>query len=199
MRSKGVYSALILGVSGALILALLGLIVIEIAQESRRSLEQLGVVPEFSFTDQNGDIFGKEQMLGHVNIVNFFFTSCKGPCPYMNGKVSELYQKYSTTDRVQFVSVSVDPETDSLQVLRNYAARFGVTDNRWRFLRGPIDEVQNLTEYGFSLAGELPDMHSTKLILVDQHGAIRGYYDSFDDASLDVLTVHTRELLRGMM
>jgi len=199
MRSKGIYSGLILGVSGALILALLGLIVIEIAHESRQSLDQLGVVPEFSFIDQNGNIFGKEQMMGHLNIVNFFFTSCKGPCPYMNGKVAELYQKYSTTNRVQFVSVSVDPETDSLQVLRNYAARFGVTDERWRFLRGPVEDVQNLTEHGFHLAGELPNLHSTKLILVDQNGTIRGYYDSFDDASLDVLTVHTRALLRGMM
>ena len=198
MNTNPIYRTLLLGVSGALVLAIIGLIVIEMAQDSLQVPEQLGVVPNFSFVDQNGNAFGKTQMLGKINIVNFFFTRCQGPCPYMNGKVSELYQKYSTTDKVRFVSISVDPVNDSLSVLRNYAARFGVTDNRWLFLRGPLDEVQQLTENGFHLGGELPSMHSTKLVLVDPQGNIRGYYDSFDEASLDLLTVHTRELLRGM-
>jgi len=198
MKTNGLYRGLIFGISGALILALLGLIVIELAQDSRQSLEVLGTVPDFSFTSQNGEIFGKREMTGKINIVNFFFTSCQGPCPYMNSKVAGLYQKYATTDMVRFVSISVDPETDSLNVLRNYAARFGVTDERWQFLRGPIEDVQDLTENGFHLAGELPNLHSTKLVLVDADGNIRGYYDSFDDISLDLLTVHTRELLRDL-
>jgi protein SCO1/2 len=198
MKSNPIYRTLLLGVSGALILSIIGLIVIEMAQDSLQAPDQLGVVPDFYFVDQNGNTFGKPQMLGKINIVNFFFTRCKGPCPYMNGKVSELYQKYSTTDQVRFVSISVDPANDSLSVLRNYAARFGVTDSRWLFLRGPLEEVQQLIENGFHLGGELPSLHSTKLVLVDRQGNIRGYYDSFDEASLDLLTVHTRELLRGM-
>ena len=193
-----IYRSLLMGVAGAFMLALLGLVVIEAAQESRKSLDYLGDVPDFSFVSQDGERFDRDTLLGKINIVNFFFTSCQGPCPYMNSKVAEMYRKYATTDQVRFVSVSVDPERDSLAVLRNYAARFGVTDNRWQFLRGPIDAVHDLTENGFHLAGELPALHSTKLILVDPEGRIRGYYDSFDPASLELLTAQTKELLRQM-
>jgi len=114
----------------------------------------------------------------------------------MNSKVAELYSKYVTSRDVQFISISVDPATDSLHVLQEYAKRFGVNDNRWRFLRGEIDEVQALTEKGFKLAGNLPNLHSTKLILVDRTGNIRGYYDSFEDESLNLLTAHIRTLLK---
>ena len=132
-----------------------------------------------------------------INIVNFFFTTCKGPCPIMNARVAELYKKYSTTDKVRFVSISVDPKRDSLAVLRQYADDFGVTDDRWLFLRGELDDVHRVSEEGFMLAGDLPTIHSTKLILVDDNQNIRGYYDSFDEESLRLLTVHVRELLYG--
>jgi hypothetical protein len=45
------------------------------------------------------------------------------------------------------------------------------------------------------LAGELPTIHSTKLILIDKNQNIRGYYDSFDEENLRLLTTHVRELL----
>ncbi len=188
---------LMLGVIAVFLLAIISLVIIDLANTSRTEIDFYGTVPDFTFVERNGEAFGNQQMLGKYHIVNFFFTSCKGPCPFMNSKVAELYQKYSTTDQVRFVSVSVDPATDSLAVLRKYAREYGVTDNRWLFLRGEIDEVQNLTEKGFKLAGNLPNLHSTKLILVDRRGNIRGYYDSFDDGSLDLLTVHLRALLQN--
>ena len=113
----------------------------------------------------------------------------------MNKRVSELYQKYATTDEVQFVSISVDPDRDSLHVLQEYARNYGVTDNRWLFVRAPIEEVHRISEKGFMLAGELPTIHSTKLILVDRDLNIRGYYDSFEDEHLRLLTTHVRALL----
>ena len=113
----------------------------------------------------------------------------------MNARVAELYQKYSTTDKVRFVSISVDPVRDSLAVLRKYANDYGVTDDRWLFLRGELDEVHRVSEQGFMLAGDFPTIHSTKLVLVDKDSRIRGYYDSFDEESLRLLTVHVRELL----
>lgn len=190
------YRGLILGIVAVFVLAVAALVVIDLAEESRRQIPVLGSVPDFTFTERSGTPFGKEQMTGKINIINFFFTSCKGPCPYMNTRMSELYRRYATTDLVQFVSISVDPETDSLSVLRDYAAEYGVTDYRWLFLRGAPDEVQTLAEEGFMLAGELPNLHSTKFILVDENAQIRGYYSTYDQASLDLLTVHVRELVR---
>jgi protein SCO1/2 len=121
-----------------------------------------------------------------------------GPCPVMNANVAVLYKKYRTTDRVRFISISVDPERDSLAVLQKYAERFGVNDQRWLFLRGPIEEVKLLSERGFMLAGDLPGLHSINLVLVDDRGMIRGYYSSTDEDALKVLTLHVRELLKGI-
>jgi protein SCO1/2 len=193
LKIKGLFFSLII----LFLLSVLALIVINLANKSREHLVILGEVPAFNFVERSGVSFGDENMKGKINIVNFFFTTCKGPCPIMNARVAELYKKYSTTDNVRFVSISVDPKRDSLAVLRQYADEFGVTDDRWLFLRGDLDEVHRVSEKGFMLAGDLPTIHSTKLILVDENRKIRGYYDSFDEESLRLLTVHVRELLYG--
>ena len=192
-KVKGLFISIII----LFFLSVLALVVIDLANKSRSDLPTLGEVPVFNFTERNGMPFGNENMQGKINIVNFFFTTCRGPCPIMNARVAELYQKYSTTDKVRFVSISVDPVRDSLAVLRKYANDYGVTDDRWLFLRGELDEVHRVSEQGFMLAGDLPTIHSTKLILVDKDSRIRGYYDSFDEESLRLLTVHVRELLYG--
>jgi len=96
-----------------------------------------------------------------------------------------LYQAFAADTDVRFISITVDPQNDSLPVLRAYAKDHGVTDNRWVFLRAPIEEVIALSEKGFMLAADrLPGGHTTRFILVDNHGNIRGYYESGDDASL---------------
>jgi protein SCO1/2 len=197
MNSKPKIKGLYISILVLFFLSVSALIVLDLANKSRSDLPLLGDVPKFQFTERSGSAFGNNNMQGMINIVNFFFTTCQGPCPIMNARVAELYNQYSTTDQVRFVSISVDPKRDSLAVLRKYADDFGVTDNRWVFLRGEIEEVHRVSEKGFMLAGELPIIHSTKLILVDKNQKIRGYYDSFDEESLRLLTVHVRELLHG--
>ena len=196
MKSLFKVKGLILGIFAVFFLAILALVVIKLSNASRAQIAVIKEVPLFEFTERNGNPFGKTEMLGKINIVNFFFTSCQGPCPFMNSKVAGLYKKYATTDQVQFVSISVDPQRDSLAVLREYAQKFGVVDQRWLFLRGELEQVQELTEKGFLLAGELPNLHSTKLVLVDQSGFIRGYYSCYDEEDLKLLTMHVKELLR---
>ena len=196
MKSLFKFKGLLLGIFAVFCLSVLALVVIELSNISRAQIAVIKEVPSFEFTERNGNPFGKTEMLGKINIVNFFFTSCQGPCPFMNSKVAELYKKYSTSDKVQFVSISVDPQRDSLVVLRDYAQKFGAIDRRWLFLRGELEQVQELTEKGFLLGGELPNLHSTKLVLVDQSGFIRGYYSSYEEEDLKLLTMHVKELLR---
>jgi protein SCO1/2 len=188
---RGLYIGIIL----SLLLSFVGLFVIKLANESRSDLKSFAEVPEFEFFERDGSSFGKKNMLGKVNIVNFFFTNCQGPCPFMNSKVADLYNKYATTDKVQFVSISVDPDRDSLSVLREYANAYGVEDKRWVFLRGALNEVHDLSEKGFLLASEFPNLHSIKLILVDETGIVRGYYSSYSEESLKILTAHVKELI----
>jgi protein SCO1/2 len=169
------------------------------ANISRTSIPVLAQLPDFEFTERSGQPFGTPQMQGKINVVDFIFTHCQGPCPIMASKLIELYHLYENSDRIQFVSISVDPERDSLARLRQYAENLGVTDNRWLFLRAPIDDVISLSEEGFMLAADdLPGGHSTKFVLVDHEGNIRGYYDSLDDNSLRLMKTHIKVLAQEM-
>ncbi|MCX6829046.1 MAG: SCO family protein [candidate division Zixibacteria bacterium] len=177
------------------ILAVASLLVINQARRSRNEVPVLGQLPDFTFTERSGRPFGLSDMKGKINVVDFIFTRCKGPCPIMATKMGELYKLYEGSNQVQFISISVDPEFDSLTVLQAYAERQGVTDNRWVFLNAVIDSVISLSENGFKIAAEdLPGGHTTRFILVDQKGRIRGYYDGLDDASLGIMKTHIRQL-----
>ncbi len=173
-------------------------IVIYNANLSRAELPVIGRVTPFEFTERGGRPFGLSEMKGKITVVNFFFTTCPGPCPRMNAQVAELYKLYAVSDKIQFVSISVDPGRDSLAALQQYALNYGATDQRWAFLRGPIEEVHKLSEQVFLLGGELPTMHSTKLVLVDDQARIRGYYSSEEPASVKMLKTHIRELVREL-
>ena len=99
---------------------------------------------------------------------------------------------------LQLVCVSVVPDNDTPEVLRQYAASYGVTDDRWILLHAPLDHVKDLCENGFMLPAEdLPQGHSGKFVLVDRQGRIRGYYDHDNDADQDLLKTHIRALLRA--
>lgn len=183
----------------ACIMAVGGALVIDRANFSRSQIPVLWKVPEFEFVDSSGRPFGLEDMKGKINVVDFIFTNCPNICPVMSAEMSKLYRLYSESPIVQFVSISVDPARDTLQALRAYADSWGVDDDRWVFLRGPIEDVVKLSEQGFKLpAGNMPMGHSSRFVLVDPDGMIRSYHDSFDDASLDVLKANIRELAGRM-
>jgi protein SCO1/2 len=99
----------------------------------------------------------------------------------------EFYRDFAHYDKLQLVSISVDPDIDSLARLREYAAAHGVSDNRWVFVRGEMADVRRLCSDGFKVSDDLPGMHATKFILVDAAGKIRGYYDYDDQSALDRL------------
>lgn len=180
-----------------IILAIVAAVVIERAHHSTAELPVYGTVPDFAYVNQDGQPFNQSDLEGKVTVLEFFFTSCQGPCPVMNMRMSELYKQYQGTDAVQFVSISVDPARDSLSALKAYSHRYGVTDHRWNFLRGSLQDVENLSVNGFNLGGNFPTGHSTRFVLIDGKGQIRGYYRSLDQASLEVLEDHIRLLARA--
>lgn len=159
-------------------------------------IQKLGPVTAFEFTERNGQIFTADNLKNKISVVDFIFTSCPGPCPVMTGKMATMYRRYANDPRIQFVSISVDPANDSLSVLRAYAEKYGVTDNRWAFLRGPIEEVHRVSEQIFKLGGELPSLHSSKFILVDGEANIRGYYSSEETEALSTLQTHVDQLVK---
>jgi protein SCO1/2 len=166
-------------------------------RQARPTLPSLGTVSEFSLTTQAHRQFTDANLKNKVNILDFIFTTCAGPCPLMSGKMQEMQQQLKNESLVQFVSFSVDPETDTPEVLTEYAKRFGgVTDN-WTFLTGDKKIIYDLIRSGFHLtidADENAIAHSTKFVLVDRQATIRGYYDSEDDSSMTRLIGDARSL-----
>ena len=154
-------------------------------------------VPLFSLQSQDNSIFSEKNLNGKITILNFIFTSCAGPCPIMTNYMKALYIDYSKIQEVQFVSITVDPLVDDIETLSQYAAIYGVSDNRWKFLTGDLQSIKNLKKDGFMLyADELPQGHAIKFILIDQEGYIRRYYDGTDQASIAVLRNDLNNLVK---
>ncbi len=190
-----VFMRILIVAAVVLVLLVTALLVLRQADKTRADLPELGEVPPFELTDQQGRAFGKDDLFGKLTVVDFIFTRCLGACPIMAVNMGDLYQAFGDADDIQFVSITVDPAHDTLEVLQAYAEEQQVTDDQWRFLRGPMPLVSQLLEDGFQLSAEdLPGAHSTKFVLVDRDGIIRGYYDGLDKASTKILKTHLAEL-----
>ena len=171
----------------------------QVARLSSRPLEKVGVVPAFQLIDQNGELFGSQQLLGKIWIADFVYSTCPGPCPMISSRMSETQKPLRETD-VKLVSFSVDPEHDTPAVLRDYAARLNAQPGRWHFLTGDKNTIYHLSRDGFKLAtaagGAAGPIHSTRMVLVDRSGMIRGYYDATDADAVTRLLADTNHLLR---
>jgi protein SCO1/2 len=190
---------LILIVAITIVFFAMALIVINWANISEASIPVLGIMPQFEFINQDTQPYGTEQMYGKINVVDFIFTNCKGPCPIMAVNMGQLYSAYEGSDKVQFVSVSVDPDRDTPEVLKQYSSELGVENNQWNFLRAPTEEVIALLEQGFMLPGDnLPGGHTTRFVLIDHKGQIRGYFDGLSESSMIILIDKIKNLAREM-
>ena len=168
---------------------------------SSRPLASYGRLPNFELTNQDAQPFGSSQLAGKIWIADFIFTTCPGPCPIISTRMSELQKPLEKSD-VHLVSFTVDPEKDTPEVLRVYADKLRKQPMRWDFLTGSRDAIGSLSRDGFKLAiaeGEQPDsgpVHSTRFVLVDRRGVIRGYYDALAPDGVTKLLADTNHLLR---
>jgi cytochrome oxidase Cu insertion factor (SCO1/SenC/PrrC family) len=174
---------------------------LEVNALRQRTMSSYGTVPEFTLTNQDGKAFGSADLHDKIWIADFIYTTCPGPCPMISNRMSELQEPLKNTD-VHLVSFSVDPEKDTPNVLQSYAEKLGAEIGRWDFLTGPKSTIYDLSRNGFKLAAidrtEAPQglpVHSTRMILVDRHGEIRGYYDAVEPDAITKLVADTTHLL----
>ena len=183
------------------LLLLLWLRHIEVAALRQRTVSSYGTVPAFQLVNQNGQPFGSAQLAGKIWIADFIYTTCPGPCPMISSRMSELQKPLEKSD-VRLVSFSVDPEKDTPQVLRGYAEKLQADPARWDFLTGPKSAIYKLSHDGFKLAvsdgrdEQGVPVHSTRMVLVDRRGQIRGYYDAAEADVVTKLLADTNHLLR---
>lgn len=159
------------------------------------SVPEFGQVSEFSLTNQVNETFTSSQMKGKVWLVSFMFTTCHGPCPMMNQKMAALQKDLIGLKKFHQVSITMDPKTDTPEQLRAYGEKFQAEDSRWTFLTGEKSKIISIAKDIFKLpAGEDPNMHSTRFVLIDQEGKIRGYFDSLQPDALIKLREQARLL-----
>ncbi len=162
-------------------------------------------VPHFTLTERSGQPFDSATMRGKVWVADFFFTACRGTCLVLTQRVSQLHRTFKDEPGVRFLSISTDANNDTPEQLTKYAKSFHA-DDRWLFLTGAHDAIFDLSIAGFKLAlVEDPSaisvsdkfIHSTRLVLVDKSGSIRGYYDglSQDETEIRRLTADIKRLL----
>jgi cytochrome oxidase Cu insertion factor (SCO1/SenC/PrrC family) len=150
-------------------------------------LPEYGQTPDFELTERSGRRVSSAELEGKVWVADFIFTTCAGPCPLMSTHMSALQRATADLD-VQLVSFTVDPETDTPEVLAEYAKRYKADPERWLFLTGAKQALYDMIRKGFLLAvddGSLTEggkpgpgliTHSVKFVLIDREGRIRGFY-----------------------
>ena len=159
-------------------------------------------VADFALTERSERSVTLADLKGKVWVADFFYSTCPGPCPMLSSRLSEVQKQIGADDRVRLVSISTDPEKDTPAVLRQYAQRFEASE-RWLFLTGSKAAIRELALTGFKLPfAETPDgpepiIHSTRLILVDQSGMIRGFYEGAGSEKPDQLIRDLRRLLES--
>jgi protein SCO1/2 len=134
---------------------------------------------DFHLYDQNGKPVSLKTFDHKIFVANFFYTHCPSVCNVMNGNVDTLAKNYAKNKMVYFASITVDPERDSVKALNIYAKKFDSSPKRM-FLTGDTAAIYGLARHGFLVnalkAGKDDFIYSDKLILIDQHKRIRGYY-----------------------
>src|SRR5256885_14855289 len=118
-------------------------------------LPMLGELPAFSLLAEDGKLFGGEDLLGGVSIADFVYTSCSEACPRLQAKMKKLQDRLIPLEQggnIGLLSISVDPERDTPQKLKEYGETFGARAGLWRSLTGDQKEVERTVVRGFHTA-----------------------------------------------
>ncbi len=140
-----------------------------------------GRAPDFTLVDHDGEVFSLSERRGQVVVLDFIYTHCPGPCPALTGLHVDVQRALPPPLRAatHFLSVSIDPERDTPEVLRAYAAERGIDLTGWTLLTGDASEVEEiLRRYA---VGSLPQPdgtvdHQILTYLIDPDGGVAGHY-----------------------
>lgn len=172
-------------------------------RERAPSLPRLGFIPTFELTERNGARVGARELAGRPYVVDFIFTRCQLACPTLTSRLATIGRGLDEGRDFRRVSISVDPEHDTPAALAAFAEKHGAPATWW-FLRGERRQVHELSRVGFRLGIEPetgdpanPIGHSSRFVLVDGTGQIRGYYDALELSEVAQLDTDLRRLIRA--
>ena len=150
-------------------------------------------VKNIKFINQLGKNVSLNDLHGKVLVIDFFFSRCPSICPRLARSMKKLQDSFVKNDSiVQFISISIDPEHDSVPQLRNFADRFNVNHDTWWFVTGDKKEIYAfaLNELKASVADSNIDtafIHTENFFLLDSNRIVRGWYNGFDTVKQEKL------------
>lgn len=171
--------------------------------EPSRIIPVLGTVPEFALTDQGGKPFGTGDLKGKIYVVDLIFTNCAGTCPMLTAEMASLQKSLKKTNDVHLVSISVDPNNDTPEILADYAKKYNADLTSWHFLTGKVSTIYTVAKDGFKMTVDSvsddiqnPIVHSERFALVDKQGRIRAFYNGTEPESKEKLLFDIGDLMR---
>lgn len=167
---------------------------IETSQPSRPP-EDEAWLSRFELIERSGEKVSSEDLLGQPYIVSFFFSLCPSICVQQNQKLSELQEEFAGQP-VRFVAISVDPENDTPERLREYAARFGADEKQWLFMTGDLTYIRRIGAEIFRQPVD-KQFHTERFALVDPKGEIEGFYNWPEKKQMKKLRQTIREMIEG--
>ena len=144
-------------------------------------LPKIAPAPEFTLTSQDGAQVSLTDFRGKVVAVTFIYTFCTDTCPVLTPMMSFVQDRLGRDFgvKIAFVSITVDPERDTSEALKEYAQAFGADLRGWSFLTGAPEAIREATRrYGvFAAKTAYGDVdHSFLTSVVDRHGILRVQY-----------------------
>lgn len=174
-------------------------------------LVEIGPAPKFELTDQNNQKISNKNFDGKVYVLEFFFATCPSICPIMNKNMVSIQNEFFANPNFGQVSITINPENDTVEVLKDHAKSLGVTSKNWHFLTGDKDYIMNLSNKGFNIySGQNSKVaggfeHSGLFALIDKNGVIRCrkdeqgnpimYYDGLDKKGVNAIKQDIKLLL----
>lgn len=157
-------------------------------------------IPDFSFTDHKGNPINRDSLLGKISVVDYFFTTCRSICPIMTTNIGKVAELFPNDPELRFLSHTVDPETDTQEVLNAYATEKRSVYPFWKFITADKESLYRQAREGYFLdaqenyGGEEDFIHTQNFVLVDKNGNLRGYYDGTDSADIKRLIIDIKLL-----
>jgi protein SCO1/2 len=165
----------------------------ELVDSTVQYVSKYHTIADFSFINQNGDTITQKDYEGKIYVADFFFTTCGSICPKMSRNLFEVQKAILDNPKVLLLSHTVFPETDSVPVLKKYAIKYGVKDNKWNLVTGSKKDIYTMARKSYLAVkmgkpSELLDMvHTENFVLVDEKRRIRGFYDGTKEEEIQRL------------
>ncbi|MEM7549898.1 MAG: SCO family protein [Bacteroidota bacterium] len=160
-------------------------------------------VPSFSFQDQLNQTISNEDFDEKIYVADFFFSSCPTICPKMTMNLKDVQDHFMEEERVGLISFSIDPQNDTPNVLKQYAQKYGISDEKWSLLTGAGTDVFELAKgykvraFDDSSPSEFNLIHDGTFVLIDGKRRIRGYYNGLDEGDINRLINDVTILLKS--